>query len=120
MHAFIRGVANQLENVGALQRVSAGEDEDGHAHLGDLVDQSLPFCVGELVGVGDGLSGGAAMLAGQVAGLRNLPDGEKRGFVKVQSATGGMLCIGCMRPPTESGWGGQETRTCAGESRRLP
>jgi hypothetical protein len=56
---------------------------------GDLVDQRLPLGVGELVGMGDGLGGGAAMLAGQVAGLRDLPDGEEGGFVKVQSATSG-------------------------------
>jgi hypothetical protein len=37
----------------------------------------------------DGLGGGTAMLAGQVAGLRDLPDGEKGGFVKVQRATSG-------------------------------
>ena len=39
--------------------------------------------------MGDGLGGGAAMLAGQVTGLGDLPDGEEWGFVEVQSATGG-------------------------------
>ena len=89
LDAFIRGVADQLKNILALHRVSAGEDKNRHAHLGDLVDQRLAFGVGQFVGVGDGLGGGAAVLAGQVAGLRDLPDGEKGGFVKVQSATGG-------------------------------
>ena len=91
LDTFACGVANQLEDVLAFQRVSAGEDEDGNVHLGDLVDQRLALGVIELVGVGDGLSGGAAVLAGQVAGLCDLPDGKKGGFVEVQSATGGNI-----------------------------
>ncbi|MGA3008712.1 MAG: hypothetical protein ABSD72_00495 [Terracidiphilus sp.] len=89
MHALISGIANQLKHVFALQRVSACEDKDGNAHIGDLIDQRLPFGVGELVGVGNGLSGGATMLASQVAGLRYLPDCKERGFIKVQSAASG-------------------------------
>jgi hypothetical protein len=89
LHAFIGGVADQFVHVGALERVASGEDENWHAHGRDLVDQRLPLGVGQLVGVGDGLGGGAAVLAGQVAGLGDLPDGEEGGFVKVQSATGG-------------------------------
>jgi hypothetical protein len=75
-----------------FMRVAAGKDEDGHVHLGDLVDQRLAFGVGQLVGVGDGLGGGAAVLAGQVAGLRDLPDGQKGGFVEVQARRGREYC----------------------------
>ena len=89
LDALFGGIADQFEDVRALQRVAAGEDEDGHLHVGDLVDQALAFGGGQLVGVGDGLGGGAAMLAGQVAGLRDFPDGQERSFVEVQPAAGG-------------------------------
>jgi hypothetical protein len=39
--------------------------------------------------MGDGLGGGAAMLAGQITGLRDFPDGQKRSFVEIQPAAGG-------------------------------
>ena len=104
LHAFVGGVADQLEDVLALQRVAAGEDEDGHAHVGDLVDQRLAFGVGQFVGMGDGLGGGAAVLAGQVAGLRDLPDGQEGRFRRSSNPPrAGMLCIGCMRPPSNRG-----------------
>ncbi len=51
--------------------------------------RALPSSCGQLVGVRDGLRGGAAMLAGQVAGLRDFPDGEERRFVVVDPAAGG-------------------------------
>jgi hypothetical protein len=89
---LIGGIADQFEDVGALDRVAAGEDEDGHAHGGDLVDQRLALGVGEFVGMGDGLGCCAAVLAGQIAGLRDLPDGEKGGLVEVQlSAVGNVV-----------------------------
>jgi hypothetical protein len=37
----------------------------------------------------DGLGGGAAVLAGQITGLGDFPDGEERGFIEVQPATSG-------------------------------
>jgi len=89
LHALAGGVTDQFVDVFALHRVAAGEDEDGHAHLGDLIDQLLALFMGQLVRVGNGLGRGATVLAGQVAGLGNLPDGQKGGFVKVQPATGG-------------------------------
>ena len=89
LDALVGGVTDELEDVVALERVAAGEDEDGNVHLGDLVDERLAFFVRELVGVGNGLGGGAAMLAGQVAGLRDFPDGKKGRFVVVDPAAGG-------------------------------
>ena len=115
LDAFVGGVADQLEDVLALQRVAAGEDEDGHAHRGDLVDQRLPLGVGQLVGVGDGLGGGAAVLAGQVAGLGDLPDGEEGGFVKVQPATGGNVVHRLHETSCGIGAGGPGSGACAGE-----
>ena len=58
-------------------------------HCGDLIDERLALGRGQLVRVGNGLGGGAAVLAGQVAGLRDLPDGQKGGFIEVQPAAGG-------------------------------
>ena len=89
LHAFVRGIADELEDVFALHGVAAGEDEDGNVHVGDLVDKRLAFSVGELVGMRDGLGGGAAVLAGQVTGLRDFPDGQEGGFVEVEPATCG-------------------------------
>ena len=58
-------------------------------HGGNLVDKRFAFSVAQLVGMSDGLRCGAAMLAGQVAGLGDLPDGKEGGFVVVDSAAGG-------------------------------
>jgi len=49
LHAFAGRVGDQLEDVLRLS-VAAVEDEDGHVHVGDLVNQRLAFGVGELVG----------------------------------------------------------------------
>jgi len=46
-------------------------------HLRDLVDQRLAFGVRQLVGMGNRLGCGAAMLAGQVTGLRDLQMARK-------------------------------------------
>ena len=37
MHALGGGIANQLKEIGALERVPASENEDGHVQVGDLV-----------------------------------------------------------------------------------
>ena len=39
----------------------------------------------------DGLSGGAAVLAGKITGLSDFPDSKERSFVEVQPATGGNI-----------------------------
>ncbi len=103
MHALAGGVADQLEDVRPLQRVAAGQDEDGHMQGGNLVDQRLSFGVGQLVGVGEGLGGGAAVLAGQIAGLRDLPDGQKRGFVIIQAAASGDIAHRFHETSSETG-----------------
>jgi len=67
--------------------------------------------VGELIGVGDGLGGGAAVFAGQVAALGHLPDGEERGFVVVDGAARGDGMHGLKRlheASWEPGWAGSE------------
>ena len=89
LDAFVGGVADELEDVFALHGVAAGEDEDGDVHVGDLVDKGFAFSVGELVGMGDGLGGGAAVLAGKVTGLCDFPDGKEWSFVEIKPATCG-------------------------------
>ncbi len=86
---FSGGVANQLIDVGPLEGIAAGEDEDRECHVGDLVDEGLAFFVVSWSGCGDGLRGGAAVFAGQITGLGDFPDGEERGFVVIQPAAGG-------------------------------
>ena len=80
---------DQVKDIGTFEGVAAGEDEDGHLHGGDLIDQGFAFVRAELVGMRDGLGGSAAMLAGQITGLRDFPDGQKRSFIEIQPAAGG-------------------------------
>jgi hypothetical protein len=80
---------NQVKDIGTFEGVASGEDEDGHLHGGDLIDQGFAFVRTELIGMGDGLGGGAAMLADQITRLRDFPDGQKRSFVEIQPAAGG-------------------------------
>ncbi len=101
LHAFACGVADQLENILALQRIAAREDEDRNVHVGDLVDQRLAFLVRQFVGVGNRLRGGAAVLAGQIAGLRDFPDGKKRRFVVINPAS----CGNIVHRLHEASWG---------------
>ena len=84
--ALVAGVLDELEDVGTLERITAGEDEDGDFHFGDFVDELFAFGGGELVGMGDGLGRGAAVFAGQIAGLGYLPDDQERLFVVVDVA----------------------------------
>ena len=91
LHALVRGVADQLEYVLSFQWIPAGKHENRHVHRGDLVDQRLPLRVRQLIGMSDRLGGRPAMFAGQVTRLGDLPDGQKRGLVEVQPATGGNI-----------------------------
>jgi len=88
MDAFAGGVPDELEDVRALERIAAGEDEERNLKVGDLVDEVGGLVGGELAGVGQGLRGGAAVLTGEVAGLRGFPDGEERRAVVVECGHG--------------------------------
>ena len=79
---------DQLEDVGALQRVAAGEDEERNLELGDLVDEAGRLHGVELAGVRLRLRGGAAVLAGEVACLRGFPNREKRRAIVVELCHG--------------------------------
>ena len=60
-------------------------------HVGNLIDERLAFRIRQFIGMGNGLCGSATVLAGQVTGLRDLPDGQKRSFVKVEPAASGNI-----------------------------
>ncbi len=83
------GIADQLIDVGAFEGVAAGKDKDGHLHPGDLVDESFALVGAQLFGVGDRLGGGPAVFAGEITGLRDLPDCQKGSLVEIQSTTSG-------------------------------
>jgi hypothetical protein len=40
MDAFRGGMPDELEDVGALERIAAGEDEERNLEVGDLVDEA--------------------------------------------------------------------------------
>lgn len=77
------GVLDQFENVGALDGIAAGEDEDRYLHLCDLVDEPLALRDGELKRVALGLRTGAAVDARQIASLRYFPNHDIRSLRKV-------------------------------------
>jgi hypothetical protein len=45
LNAFRCPVADKVENIGPLERVAAGEDENGTVHGGNLIDQVLALFV---------------------------------------------------------------------------
>ena len=66
-------VAEQLEQVGPLERVATGEDHHRRAgEAGDLLNEGLGFRGAQLARIGLLLRRGTAMLADQVAGLGDL------------------------------------------------
>ena len=76
-------MSDELEQVGALDGIAAGEHEDRDLERFDLVDKLLAFVGAELHGVALGLRGGAAVHAGEVAGLCHFPDGDEGALVEV-------------------------------------
>ena len=86
------GFVDEVVDVGALQRIAAGEDE---VRLGvegcDLAEQGEALGVGELVGMRGGDGFGAAVAAGERAGLGHLPVDE-HGIAGVV-VMGGAMCV---------------------------
>ncbi len=74
---------DQLEQVRPLDGIAAREHEDGRLHLRYLADQVLALRRGEFQRMAIRLSRCAAMHAGQIAGLSNLPNGDERALVEV-------------------------------------
>ncbi len=84
VNAFFRRMLNELEDVWALERVAAGEDEERYLKLGNLIDEIAGLGSAELAGVSEGLGGGAAVLTGEIASLGGFPDGKKGRAIVVE------------------------------------
>src|SRR5581483_6441499 len=115
--ALLRVARERLE-VLADERVSAGEDQDRGAHLGDLIDQREALPGRELARVAGQVGVGPAVRAGERARARRLPDHEQRRLREVEP--GGRRGSGARRraavvharagvatlvPPTPPSWG---------------
>ncbi len=68
------GVGNELEDVGAHQGFAAGEEDDRHAEVGEVIDQAHAFLGREFAGVVDVPGVGIAVHAAQVAAAPHVPD----------------------------------------------
>ena len=79
-------VADQVVEVGPLERIAAGEHHQRLAEGADLVEQAVALFGGQFLGLPLGLRGRAAMDAGEVAGLGGFPDHQQRGLVEVHAA----------------------------------
>ena len=85
-----RAVGGELGEVGALEAVAAGDDEDNGwlAEGGCLVHEGLGLVGGELTGVTQWAGLGAAVTAGELAGAGGLPGhehGAHRGVVTLDA-----------------------------------
>jgi hypothetical protein len=76
-------MGDQFEQIRPFDGVTASENEDGNFEVGDLIDELLAFLGREFHGVALRLRGGAAMHAGQIAGLGDFPDGDERALVEI-------------------------------------
>ena len=81
--ADLHRVADQVEQVGPLQRIAAREHHQRLAERADFVQQAVSLFGGQLVRVPLGLGRGPAMHARQVAGLGHFPDHQHRGLIEV-------------------------------------
>ncbi len=88
LHTLLRRIANQLIQIGPLQRIAAGKHKNRNMHIRDLVDQRLAFRCRQLVGMRNRLCRRPAVLASQIARLRDFPDRQKRRLVVIQSTSG--------------------------------
>ena len=98
--ALVAGVGGEFIDVGAHHGIAAGEDDDGLADFGEGVDEGPGFRGGELARIGFGMSFGAAVLAGQVAGTGDFPGdeaalgravGQEAGFCRGGMPAGGSV-----------------------------
>jgi len=72
-------LGDDCKQVPALQRIAAGQNQVGlGVEGGDLLQQAHAFAVGQFLRMRGGNSLGAAVAAGQRAGLRHLPVDEHR------------------------------------------
>ena len=75
--ALADGVLGDVEDVGAHQRIAAGEDEDGAGERGDLIDEGEGLGGAELALVGPVHGRSTAVHAGEIAAARDLPGDDR-------------------------------------------
>ncbi len=76
--ALIGGVPRQLEDVRTIERLAAGEHQDGVGEGGDLIDDVQALRGGQVVGRGKLGGGGAAMHATQITAFGDFPKNQAR------------------------------------------
>ena len=103
LHALVGGVADQLEDILALQRVAAGKDEDRHVHR-RRSGRSAPCPRRVVSSSGWAMGWAAARQCLQARSQDCVTSQMARNGVssKFNPPRAGILCIGCMRPPAES------------------
>jgi hypothetical protein len=77
------GVGDELEDVGPLERVPTGQDEQRPAEAADLVDQGEAFRRRQLVRVAQRHGLGAAVATGEIARPGDFPDDDERRLLEV-------------------------------------
>jgi len=77
-------ILDQIKNVGALQRVAAGEYKNRGFEGGDFIDQTLGFIGTQLKRAANRLSASPAMDTRKVACLGRFPNHDERPLVKIQ------------------------------------
>src|SRR5437868_8146337 len=76
-------MSDQLEQIGPLDRISAGKHEDRHLHVRNLVDKRLSFLGTQFPWITIRLCGGAAVHTGQIASLGHLPNCNEGALVEI-------------------------------------
>ena len=89
MHMFHCRVMHQFEDIGPLEGISSGEDENGRIQLRNIVEELFRFCCAEFQWVTLGLRTRPAVKARQIAGASGLPDYNKRGAVQIEVGSHG-------------------------------
>ena len=82
-------VADDVEDIGPLEGVAAGDDEEDGAEPAGFIEEGEGLLDVQLPGVPAGPGLGPAVEAGERAGLGYLPDHDKGGSVEVELADSG-------------------------------
>jgi hypothetical protein len=76
-------VPDQILEIVALERVTAGQDDDRRPHLGHVIQKSGALVERQLIRMTPVDRLGPAVATGERAGPRDLPDQQERGLVEV-------------------------------------
>ena len=77
--AGLDGIVDDIEDVGAQERLAAGEDDDRFEVGGDIVQDAFYLVQAEFSLTGDVLGGSTAMFAAEIAPPGDFPGDEARG-----------------------------------------